>query len=72
VLQVQIALKSTDEYLRGCHQGIEGPGSEGDGRIKLEVHIDYAVLRGIRARRARGVKVCCRREMLEGVACLLA
>jgi hypothetical protein len=57
-----MAAESPDERLPRSNEGIEGPGSENDCGIKLEAHIDYHVLRRIRACRGHGVKVICGKE----------
>lgn len=37
-LQVQVAVQGLDEHLSWGEEGVEGSGTEGDGRVKLEVH----------------------------------
>lgn len=38
-LQVQVSVQRIDEHLPRGDKGIEGPGSESDGGVKLECHV---------------------------------
>lgn len=54
-LQVQVAVQGQEEHLAGCNEGVEGPRTEGDGGVKLEVHAICGSLQGLKAEvRERG------------------
>lgn len=53
-LQVQLSVKCLDEYLPGSEEGVEGPGTDGDGGVKLEVHGKRWVLRGLKGEARAG------------------
>ncbi len=37
-MKVQVAVQGLDEHLSGSNESVEGPGTEGDGGVKLKVH----------------------------------
>ncbi len=55
-LHIQILVQCLDEHGPGRHKDIEGSGSEGNGRMKLEVHVRYLGPGRIRGSTESGAK----------------